>query len=865
MDVANAQAFDGLSFIPVMKTIGRQTQVTLLAAVNPDYFLNSYSRKLSANQGLVEVMRYDGTMLMATQDAIVPGMRHIESQVPDNLSETESGSYDQATGEYGVPMLTAFRASRLFPLLVVVHLDRDRVLLKWERETRLILLIVLPALLALIILAVILQVRRRQASLQRAQARRALQESEERWSFALEGSGDGVWDWNLVDDRVFFSPRWKQMFGYAEHEIGDAHSEWVGLVHPEDLPRVQAEQQACMAGRSQHYTSEYRMRCRDGSWKWILTRGMVASRDANGMPLRMVGTHTDQTERKLAEERMQLAASVYEAAAEAIVVTDAGNRIISINPAFTEMTGYSAQEAIGQTPKMLSSGRNDPALYQEMWRSLRETGQWKGEIWNRRKNGEIYAEWLSINTLLDAQGQVFRHVAMFSDITGRKNAEELIWKQASYDVLTGLPNRRLLFDRLTQEMKRSKRAGHRLALFFIDLDHFKEVNDTLGHDCGDQLLIEAAHRISSCVRASDTVARLGGDEFAVVLPNLDDPSRAEQIAAAIIKTLATPFSLNGHDAYVTASIGISLCPDDGQDIESLMKYADQAMYVSKNNGRSCFNFFTAAMQRHAQQRQQMIRDLHGALAAGQFEVYFQPIAELADGTVTKAEALLRWRHPQLGMINPAQFIPLAEETGLICEIGDWVFYEAASMAKRWQTKREAAGSRAKPIQISVNKSPRQFYTGATQESWLKHLQQLGLPANCIVIEITEGLLMEDRSSVVSKLLQLRNSGIRVALDDFGTGYSSMSYLRKFDIDFLKIDQSFIGDIAENPNDQVIAEAMIAMAHKLGMQVIAEGVETEQQRRLLVAAGCDYGQGYLFSKPLPAEEFLASFQPAEQLA
>lgn len=861
VDGANAQGFDGLSFIPVMKTIGREAPLTLLAAVNPDYFLNNYSRKLATNQGAVEILRYDGILLMATHEAMMPGVLHIESRVPDNLSETQSGSYEQATGEYGLPMLTAYRTSRLFPLLVVVHLDRDRVLLKWERETRLILLIVLPALLGLMILAVILQVRRRQASLQRAQAQRALQESEERWSFALEGSGDGVWDWDVAGDKVFFSARWKQMFGYAEHEIGDAHSEWVRLVHPDDLARVQAEQHDCLMGITQHYSTEYRMRAKDGRWKWILTRGMVASRDAAGKPLRMVGTHTDQTERKLAEEKMQLAASVYEAAAEAIVVTDANNRIISINPAFTEMTGYTAEEAIGQTPKMLSSGRNDPAIYQDMWRCLHERGQWKGEIWNRRKNGEIYAEWLSINTLLDSQGQVFRHVAMFSDITGRKNAEELIWKQASYDVLTGLPNRRLLFDRLTQEMNRSKRAGQRMALFFIDLDHFKEVNDTLGHDCGDLLLIEAAHRISSCVRASDTVARLGGDEFAVVLPNLDDASRAEQVADAIIRTLANPFALNGQDAYVTGSIGISLYPDDGQDIESLMKYADQAMYVSKNNGRSCFNFFTAAMQLHAQQRQQMIRDMHGALAAGQFEVHFQPIVGLADAGISKAEALLRWRHPQLGMISPAQFIPLAEETGLICEIGDWVFREAANMAKRWQTIREETGSHAGPIQISVNKSPRQFYTGTTQESWLTYLQQLGLPANCIVVEITEGLMMEDRSSVVSKLLQLRDSGIRVALDDFGTGYSSMSYLRKFDIDFLKIDQSFISDIAENPNDQVIAEAMIAMAHKLGMQVIAEGVETEAQCGLLVAAGCDYGQGYLFSRPLPADEFLARFQPA----
>jgi diguanylate cyclase (GGDEF)-like protein/PAS domain S-box-containing protein len=856
IDASHEEPADAPTFIPVRRALGQPSSLTLLAAVNPDYFRNHYSLQLPAAEGVVEVMRYDGVMLMSTADIVAPGKPHLEARLPAKLTDDAFGSYEQAGSEYGAPMLTAFRASRLFPLVVVTHLDRDRVLLQWQTETRMILLIVLPSLAALVLLAWSMQARQRQAARLRAAAEQALREAEERWSFALEGAGDGVWDWNLATNQVYFSRRWKQMYGYADDEIGSDHEEWRSRVHPEDLPEVERLQRACFDGGQTQYSDEYRMRCKDGSWKWILTRGMVAARDADGRPQRMVGTHTDLSERKRIEERMQLAASVYETAAEGIAVTDADNRIISINPAFTEMTGYSAEEAIGQTPRLLHSGRNDAALYQDMWQSLNASGRWKGEIWNRRKNGEIYAEWLSINTLRDAQGKIHRHIAMFSDITGRKHAEELIWRQANYDVLTGLPNRRLLLDRLAQEMSRSDRAGQLLALFFIDLDHFKEVNDTLGHDAGDQLLIEAARRISTCVRSTDTVARLGGDEFAVVLPNLNEPARAEQVAVAIIDALAGVFMLQQQSAFVTASVGIALYPNDTGNIESLMKYADQAMYVSKNNGRNCFSYFTESMQESAQQRQRLIRDLRGALKAGQFEVYFQPIVALASDRILKAEALLRWHHPQLGMVSPAKFIPLAEETGLICDIGDWVFYQSAAMARRWHDALIAAGVDPAPLQISVNKSPRQFYASTSHQRWVDHLHALGLPAGCIVVEITEGLMMEERAAVTDKLLYMRDHGIQVALDDFGTGYSSMAYLRKFDIDYLKIDQSFIRDMDKSANDRVIAEAMIALAHKLGMKVIAEGVETAAQRALLQAAGCEFGQGYLFAKPLPADEFLA---------
>ncbi|MBI5006406.1 MAG: EAL domain-containing protein [Nitrosomonadales bacterium] len=430
----------------------------------------------------------------------------------------------------------------------------------------------------------------------------------------------------------------------------------------------------------------------------------------------------------------------------------------------------------------------------------------------------------------------------------RKRAEDMIWRQANYDAVTDLPNRRLFRDRLEQELRKTQREGLSLALLFIDLDRFKEVNDTLGHDIGDLLLIEAAQRIRDCVRGSDTVARIGGDEFTVILPQLEDINHVEQVAEKIIEILAMPFSLGNETAFISASIGITLYPDDAGDAESLLKNADQAMYVAKGNGRNCFSYFTGQMQEHAQHRLHLIRDLRNALPENQLRVYFQPIVDPRDGRIVKAEALIRWQHPERGMVSPMEFIPVAEEVGLINDIGNWVFLEATRWMKRWHEKGYSCR------QVSVNESPSQFIVDGNHDIWLDHLNRIGLPGECIVIEITEGLLLDERADVTAKLLQFRDAGVQVAIDDFGTGYSALSYLKKFDIDYLKIDRSFVRDLATDPNDLALSEAIIVMAHKLGLKVVAEGVETAEQRDILSAAGCDYAQGYLYAKPMPAEEF-----------
>jgi diguanylate cyclase (GGDEF)-like protein/PAS domain S-box-containing protein len=463
--------------------------------------------------------------------------------------------------------------------------------------------------------------------------------------------------------------------------------------------------------------------------------------------------------------------------------------------------------------------------------------------------------WLETHAtpLRNATGEIIALLGVTRDITQRKQSDQLIWKQANFDLLTDLPNRFMFYDRLEQEIRKAQRDDELLALFFIDLDRFKEVNDTLGHQIGDMLLVEAARRIVSCVRKSDTVARLGGDEFTVILAQQRDSNYIDEIARNIIIKLAEPFTLldaQGH-IYISASIGITLYPDDGSDAEQLLRNADQAMYVAKNSGRNRFGYFTGAMQQQAQSRLILLSDLRGALGSNQFRLYFQPIVDISTGRIVKAEALLRWHHPQRGLVSPMEFIPLAEETGLIVDIGDWVFREAARQASRWR------GMFAYPVQVSINMSPVEFQCESLcVDGRLAYLQELNLPGQNIAIEITEGLLLHVDPGITDKLMQFRNANIQVAIDDFGTGYSALSYLKKFDIDYLKLDQSFVRDLATDASDMALSEAIIVMAHKLGLKVIAEGVETAEQRNLLVDAGCDYAQGYLYSRPVAAEAFEA---------
>jgi len=563
-------------------------------------------------------------------------------------------------------------------------------------------------------------------------------------------------------------------------------------------------------------------------------------------------SYIDITERKQIENALRESEekyrSLFEESLDGLFISDADGNFTDINQKVIRMFGYKSKE------EMLALDLEKdfyayPADKANIFAFVNEKGFAELEVIVKTKNDERITTLCSYSAARDKDGAIISYRGMIRDITEKKKSEELIWRQANFDTLTGLPNRDMFHDRLEQEIKKSFRECLPLALLLIDLDHFKQVNDTLGHAVGDLLLQEAAQRIRACVRGSDTLARLGGDEFTVILSALSETGHIEDVAQKIVSKLAQPFRLGSDEVYVSASIGITIYPSDADDIDSLIKNADQAMYVAKSKGRNRFSYFTRSLQIEAQNRLRMISDLRGALDGGQFIVHFQPVIELTTGLIRKAEALIRWQHPERGTVHPSDFIALAEEAGLINEIGDWVFRESARWASIWN-KRCGGG-----FQMSVNMSPLQFqYGGRMCDAWVEHLASLGLTGKNMVVEITEGLLLKAESEVTDTFFKFRDAGIQVAIDDFGTGYSSLSYLKKFDIDYLKIDQSFVKNLESDVDNMALSEAIIVMAHKLGLKVIAEGVETKGQRYLLSVAGCDYAQGNLFSVPLPPGEF-----------
>ena len=557
-----------------------------------------------------------------------------------------------------------------------------------------------------------------------------------------------------------------------------------------------------------------------------------------------------EVRRKSEADSQRLAGTVFATSAEGIVITDSHTRVVAVNPAFIRITGYEAAEIIGQTPQLLKSGYHDEGFYAGMWEALAASGRWQGEIWNRRKNGDIYPQWLSIAAIHGADGQVDKFVGTFSDITQRKRAEEQIWRQANYDILTGLPNRALFLDRLQRAVADARRDPQRIALLFVDLDNFKLVNDTRGHSAGDALLQEASRRLSACVRDSDTVSRLGGDEFTIMLKGVVDESDAAVVAEKVIAALSRPFRLEGHQAIVGASIGITYFPDDAEDGEALLRNADMAMYRAKEMGRKTYAFYTNDMNERVQKLAVLGNELRNAIERNEFEVYYQPIYNARHMTLEGAEALVRWHHPRLGLVSPAEFIPLAEETGLIAPLGEWVLYQACKDAAGWQR------SGAEPVTVAVNLSNRQAKLGLQQlaRHAARALDDSGLSPDLLKFEITESFVIEETEAMLAWLRTIRETGIRLSVDDFGTGYSSLSYLRRLPVDIVKIDRSFVSEVGTNADDAALVRAIISMAHNLRLDVVAEGVESLQQLEFLQSADCDMVQGYHFHKPMTGEAF-----------
>jgi len=552
--------------------------------------------------------------------------------------------------------------------------------------------------------------------------------------------------------------------------------------------------------------------------------------------------------RKRSERQLRLAAHVFEYSGEAIVITDRDNRIVEVNPAFTRLTGYTQEEVRGRDPRLLSAGHTTEEEYRAMWQTIRTDGLWRGEMWNRHKNGNVYPIFVTISTVRNARGEIDFYIASFSDISEQKAAEERIRYVAHHDALTGLPNRLHLSIALDRALAVAQRERHKVAVLFIDMDRFKVINDTLGHHVGDQLLVEVARRLKGCVRESDVVARLGGDEFVVVQTGLNDPAAVSPVAAKILHALGQPYEIAGHLLHSSPSIGISLYPDDGEDGATLMKNADTAMYYAKEQGRNNAQFFTAAMNVAAAERLELERDLRVALEARQFELHYQPQVCAQTGRVCAVEALLRWRHPKRGLVLPIKFIPIAENAGLIEPLGAWVLDEACRQAAAWK----AAGLEG--VTMAVNLSAHQLRSSNLVELVRAALDHHGLGQGDLELEVTESVAMADPERAIGQLKALRALGVKLAIDDFGTGYSSLAYLKHLPLDTLKLDRSFVNDIETDANDAAICAATVALAHTLGLEVVAEGVETRAQQRYLTHIHrCDKLQGYLFGKPQPADE------------
>ena len=678
-------------------------------------------------------------------------------------------------------------------------------------------------------------------------AHHAVQRSEKRLQDALEAAQNGMWDWNLQTQRLYVSPGYSALLGLRAHELGHDLQHWLKRLHPNDRTSFDRHLEERLAARNPApYEVNYRLLHQDGSYRWIQSRGRLLF-DEHGQAERLIGTASDITQRRKDEDSLRQAAAVFDATQEGVLVTDAQQHIVHCNPAFTRITGYSQAEILGQSPSMLKSGRHDKAFYDSLWNALQNRGAWSGEVWNRRKSGEIYPQWQCIRVIHDEQGEISHYVAVFSDISALKRSQRELDYLAHHDPLSNLPNRLLFTERVQHALERARLDGQSGAVLLIDLDHFKHINESHGHNIGDLLLKNVGERLAQQLGKRMTLARLGGDEFGLLDETCSSAEQAAVMAQRLQACLMQAFKVTDTELFVTASIGISLYPSEAVDVGQVLRNADSALFKAKSSGRESYAFYSQELTEHASQRVELASALRHALDNQELRVYYQPLMCLGSQEMIGVEALVRWQHPQRGLVAPGEFIPIAEETGLIGTIDAWVLEQSCRQMVAWQI----AGHKLRFV--AVNVSSRLFSRGELDVRVAEVLHNTGLdPAN-LELEVTESAVMDNPDAALALLERLRALGIRLAIDDFGTGYSSLARLKRLPVHKLKLDQSFVSGLPHDQDDVAITRAVIALGHSMGLKVLAEGIEQLEQVELLQQLGCDHAQGYYFGRPQPAEQ------------
>ena len=817
------------------------------AAIELTHFSQLFQSVRSGGKGVLVIRRRDNHVAVVREPPFPPGreigfaeQHPMVEQVRRGVSE---GSFDMLA-EDGIWRICAFRVLAGYPFYVVAGLAREDVMAEWQGRALWVGVIGF-VLFAGLGVTLIWAFRSRHHQFV---AMEALRSSQKQLGEAQRLARLGSWELDLVSNELVWSDELYRIFELDPAQVVGSYKVFLSFVHPDDRDRVDRVFRDSVA-QHHDYEIEHRLLMPDGRIKLILERGNTHY-DDQGQPLRTIGTAQDLTDIRQLESQMQLLGSAFEHSGEAILITDRENRIITVNPAFTVLTGYALDDVKGKNPRMLSAGRTSDIEYHRMWNTIADRGFWQGEIWDRRKDGGVYPKWLSISVIRDEIGRVRYHVAHFTDISSERAVEAKLEHMAHHDVLTGLLNRFSLKERLDQALAVARREGTRIAVLFIDLDRFKVINDTLGHHVGDELLIEVGRRLRGCVRESDVVARLGGDEFVIMLSGVDHTRSVALVAEKLVFSVGQSYLIGGFDLYTSPSIGVAIFPNDGIDGEILMKNADAAMYHAKAAGRNNFQFFDAKMNDAALDRLKTEHALRQALAREEFRLHFQPIIDVASGKVAGVEALVRWQHPERGLLAPGAFIGIAEETGLIQPLGEWVLWAACRQLSEFR----AAGLSG--VRMGINISVIQMRNGNLPVVAKGVIEAYDLNPGDLIFEITESAAMEQPQETVRILDILHDMGIIIAIDDFGTGYSSLGYLRMFPLRHLKLDRSFVEEIGMDMDGSVICDATIGLAHNLGLKVVAEGVETLEQYDYLRSRGCDLVQGYLYSPPVPADEVIA---------